>query len=189
MMRMAIGIFLLLMALGVVISTLPPVAAFFALLSKRAIGNSLACLIAVLIQLTVGYFLVTTGLDFIHSPKQTTGVENVHQFIASLEAKNRATRVVNKGPGNAIMSSSDADEMMENLRLALAHAENVDPALLEKKYRGWGDHFEREYRAGLRLVVEGHETVDVLKSSSGKRLLDAWGNWFDAHIEDIRRLR
>lgn len=188
-MKTAIGIFFLLMALGLVKTTRPSVFVFFSFLRERAIGKSLACLVAVVLQVGVGYLLVTTGIDFIRKPKQAAGVENVREFIASIESANRATRVLNKGPGCSIMSAADADEMMRHYREALVHAEKVDAAFLEQKYHGWGDHFDQEYRTGLRLVLQGNQTAEAPKSLSGQHLMDSWGTWFDANVEDIRGLR
>lgn len=166
-MRTAIGIFLLLMALGLVKTTLPPFIAFFSFLRERSFGKAIPCLLAVVLQVGLGYLLVTTGIDFIRNPSGSGDAVNLQEFIASIDSANQATRVVNKGPGYSIMSSEDADQMMKHYKQALAHAEKVDAEFLEQKYMGWGQHFDQEYRAGLRLVIRGHETADARSPCQG----------------------
>jgi hypothetical protein len=106
-----------------------------------------------------------------------------------MEAANRATRVINKGPGYALMSQADTDEMLSHYREALSHAEKVDTAFLESKYRGWGTHFDSEFRAGLRLVLKANETADAATSIRGQQLMQAWGEWYAANVEKIRQLQ
>ncbi|GKT07170.1 hypothetical protein [Desulforhabdus sp. TSK] len=188
-MKTAVGILFLLMALGLVKTTIPPFIVFCSSLRERAIGKAFACFVAVVLQVALGYLLVTTGIDFIRKPPSPGDVVNLQEFIASIDSANQATRVVNKGPGYSIMSSEDADQMMKHYRQALAHAEKVDADFLEQKYKGWGQHFDREYRAGLRLVIRGNETADARISLSGQQLMDSWGTWFNANVEAIKRLK
>jgi len=71
---------------------------------------------------------------------------------------------------------------------ALALAEKVDADELEKAHKDWGQRFDREFRAGLRLVVQANETADASKSVSGHRLMNSWGAWLNANIDAIRRM-
>ncbi len=109
-------------------------------------------------------------------------------FNDSMEAANRATRVINKGPGYAVMSEADTDEMLLHYREALSHAEKVDIAFLESKHPGWGSHFDSEFRAGLRLVLKANESADAAISIRGQQLMAAWGEWYATNVGKIRKL-
>jgi hypothetical protein len=103
-------------------------------------------------------------------------------FNESMKAANRAARVIKKRPGYAVMSEADVDEMLLHYREALSHAEKVDTAFLESKYRGRGSHFDSEFRAGLRLLLKANETGDAATSLRGQRLMAAWGEWYAANV-------
>ena len=113
----------------------------------------------------------------------------VSEFIAAMESANLASRVVNKGTVYSVMSETDADDMMRQYRTALLHAEEVDTDFLNQKYNGWGTHFEKEFLTGLRLVVEGNDKADVTKSLAGQKRMDSWGDWFNEHVDEIRKLK
>lgn len=102
-------------------------------------------------------------------------------FGEAMEAANRATIVKNKGVGPAIMSEVDVIEMISHYKLALSHAEKVDTVFLDSKYPRWGAHFESEFLAGLRLVLEAYETGDNVASIRGQMLMMAWGEWYNDH--------
>jgi hypothetical protein len=115
--------------------------------------------------------------------------DTVSQFVATMESANLASRVVNKGTAYSVMGEADAHEMMRHYRAALLHAEKVDTEFLNQKYDGWGTHFEKEFLAGLRLVVDGNDKADAVKSLAGQKLMDSWGNWFNENVDEIRRLK
>ena len=79
--------------------------------------------------------------------------ESLESFNESMKAANRASHMINKGPDYALMSEADGDEMLRHYRGALSCAEKVGIAFLESKYRGWGSHFESEFRAGHRWRI------------------------------------
>ncbi|MBL7203668.1 MAG: hypothetical protein ISS63_04970 [Desulfobacteraceae bacterium] len=110
-------------------------------------------------------------------------------FIQAMDAANRATRVINKGPGYAVMSETDAAEMLLHYQQALAHAEKVDADFLEAKYPGWGRHFDSEFKKGLRLILKAYESGDARTSIRGQKLLAAWGEWYGTNVRRIRKLR
>lgn len=189
-MKTAIGIFFILMALGLIKTTLPPFLVFFSFLRERAFGKAVTCLLAVVLQVGLGYLLVTTGINFIRSKPASSGdAANLREFIAAMESANRASQAVNRGTPYSIMSEEDAEDMMQHYRAALAHAEKVDTDFLDAKYDGWGTHFRDEFRAGLRLVIAGNDNADASKSLAGQRLMDSWGDWFNQNVENIRKLR
>jgi len=115
--------------------------------------------------------------------------ETVAEFKATMESAILASRVVNRGVAFSVMSEADADELMRHYRASLAHAEKVDTDFLNQKYEGWGDHFEKEFLAGLRLVVEGHDKADAIISLAGQKLMDSWGEWFNQNVKKIRKLK
>lgn len=188
-MKTILGVFFILMALGLFKTILPPFIAFFSLLRERAVGKSLLCILAVVIQVGLAVLLIRTGIGFFKSSPLSHEKKAVSQFIATMESANLASRVVNRGSAFSVMSKSDADELMRHYRAALAHAEKVDSDFLNEKYEGWGDHFEKECLAGLRLVVEGNDKADATISLAGQKLMDSWGDWFNQNVKEIRKLR
>ena len=132
-------------------------------------------------------FLMFTSVPDLnaHSHEKDT----LTQFIATMESANRATGVINQGTPYSVMASDEANEMMRHYRAALAHADRVDVAVLNRKYPGWGDHFDHEFRSGIRLVITGHENIDATSSVAGQKLLNAWGDWFNQNVTAIRNLR
>ncbi|MBM4041695.1 MAG: hypothetical protein FJ290_24615 [Planctomycetes bacterium] len=140
-------------------------------------------------------FLVLLALAIVSCSSETDEptvkeeAANLLAFNATMDAANRASRVINNGQGYSMMSSTEADELMKHYREALAHADKVDSDLLEKRYKGWGEHFDREYRAGLRSVIRGMDTGDATVAISGQRLMQSWGMWYRANVDAIRGLR
>ena len=184
-MKTIIGIFLILMALGLIKTLIPPLLAFFSLLRERAFGKSTVCLLVVLAQVGLGILLVKTGIGFL--PSEDNKV--VSEFIASINSANEASKIINQGNAYSIISESDTKKIIDSYRLALSHAENVDTNLLNQKFSGWGDHFEEEFITGLRLVIDGHEKVDATTSLEGQALLDSWGDWFSEHVREIKKIK
>jgi hypothetical protein len=183
-MKIAIGIVCILMALGLVGTVIVSFVGFCSFLRKGAIRKAFLYLLLVILPVGLGYLLVTSGVRLIQVSSQAG---DMREFIASINAANQATRVINKGPG--IMSSADADQMTKHYREALGHAEKVNAEFLERKYEGWGQHFDRGYRPGLCLIIRGNETADACESLSGQQLMDAWDTWFNANVDSIRKLK
>ena len=140
------------------------------------------------LALLVG-LLACVGASCSRPSSRSAEREAVTAFIAAMESANRATGVINQGSPYSVMKSDDAKEMIRHYRAALAHADRVDAAILNRKYPGWGDHFDREFRSGIRLVIAGHENVDATSSVAGQKLLNAWGDWLNQNVTAIRNLR
>ena len=188
-MRIILGIVFILMALGLFKIIIIFFIALFSFLRERAIGKAVLYLLGLLLQVGLAVVLINTGLGFFRSPSSSHEKETASEFIAAINSANEASRVVNRGSPFSIMNDRDAGEMINSYRSAITHAKKVDKAVLNQKFPGWGDHFEKEFITGLRLVIEGNEKVDIATSISGQKLLDSWGDWFNAHIDEIRKLK
>lgn len=132
-------------------------------------------------------FLMFTSVPDLNA--QSYKKDTVAHFIATMESANLASRVVNKGTAYSVVSEADVDEMMRHYRAAFSNAVEVDIDFLNQKYDGWGTHFEKEFLTGLRLVIEGNDKADASMSVAGQRLMDSWGDWFNDHVKEIRKLK
>ncbi|MFH1957779.1 MAG: hypothetical protein ABIJ15_04815 [bacterium] len=171
-----------------------PLALFGLGLAFQFISNTIENLIGAFALSLLGFigWPVCAFLMFASVPDvtaQSHKKETVVAFTATMESANLASRVVNRGTAFSVMSQADADEMMRHYRAALAYAEKVDTDFLNEKYEGWGSHFEREFLAGLRLVVEGNDKADATISLAGQKLMDSWGDWFNQNVKEIRKLK
>lgn len=184
-MKTIIGTFLILMALGLIKTIIPPLLAFFSLLRERALGKATICLIVVLAQIGLGILMVKTGISFLPSKEHRA----ISEFIAAINSANEASQVINQGNAYSIISEAEFEKITDNYRLALNHAEKVDTNILDQKFAGWGDHFEKEFIAGLRFVINGNDKVDATTSLKGQALLDSWGDWFNQHVKEIKKLK
>ena len=171
-----------------------PLALFGIGLVFQFISNTIENLIGAFALSMLGFigwpvcaFLMFASVPDVNIQSQEKGT--VVAFTATMESANLASRVVNRGVAFSVMSQADADDMMRHYRAALAHAEKVDTNFLNKKYEGWGTHFEKEFLSGLRLLVEGNDKADATISLAGQKLMDLWGNWFNNNVKKIRKLR
>ena len=171
-----------------------PLALFGIGLVFQFISNTIENLIGTFALSMLGFigwpvcaFLMFASVPDVNIQSQEKGT--VVAFTATMESANLASRVVNRGVAFSVMSQADADDMMRHYRAALAHAEKVDTNFLNKKYEGWGTHFEKEFLSGLRLLVEGNDKADATISLAGQKLMDLWGNWFNNNVKKIRKLR
>ena len=128
-------------------------------------------------------FISVPNLDALKREKET-----VSSFISTIESANLAAKVINQGKAFTFVPSENTQEIMKHYRTALAHAEKVDSDFLNKKFDGWGTHFEKELLAGLRLIVESQNKADS-SSLKGQLLLDSWGRWYDNNVLKLKKLK
>ena len=156
-----------------------PLLAYFTLLRDRAPGKAWICLLGAV-------FLLTIGLG-VFRPLRTGGDrQDLSEFSSTLSALNKALHVhgaLNRRAALSSNSESTSDPTIEFYRIALTHAEAVDPASLNERLAGLGDHFQNELLVGLRLVVEGKESGSTSRSSEGRKLLAAWLLWHHQTLE------
>lgn len=129
-------------------------------------------------------FISVPNLDAMKREKET-----VSSFNLTIESANLASKVINQGKAFTVVPSDKTEEIMNHYRAALAYAEKVDSDLLNKKFDGWGTHFEKELLTGLRLIVESHNKTKTDSSSlKGQLLLDSWARWYDSNILKLKML-
>lgn len=115
---------------------------------------------------------------------QTGGT--VSHFIKAVNYGNKATAIINKGGSNQQISQAEMEEIVGYYKQALAEAKRVDIKSMNQHYSGFGDHIKSEFMEGLELFIKSHESGDVVASLRSQELLDKWGNWYDANIDNIR---
>lgn len=113
--------------------------------------------------------------------------QTAQHFRLSVRYVRQAIEIVNRGSPFSIMPSSDAEQMLALYRAALHEAEQADVALLDARVTGLGAAYRDKFIPGLRSVIEGHTTGRNLVLLHGMKQLDEWGDWYTAHLADIRR--
>ena len=91
--------------------------------------------------------------------------------------------VAKYGKGRAAFSVPDSDPLQQKMvklyRAALRAANKVEPNDLSRMHPDMPRHFRDEYRAGLRMIVDGFEGNDGSAESGarGTILVNKWGDW------------
>ena len=112
--------------------------------------------------------------------------KSIENFTTSITEANRATGIINRGDPYSLVDPEGSDEMIRHFSSALTYAEAVDTFFLNQTYSEWGDRFENHFIKGIRLILDGHTTLDVETSLRGQRLLEEWDEWFSENLEGIR---
>jgi hypothetical protein len=115
---------------------------------------------------------------------QTGGT--VSHFINAVNYENKATAIINRGGSNQQISQAEMEEIVGYYKQALTEAKKADIESMNQHYSGFGDHFKSEFREGLELFIKSHESGDVVASLHSQELLDKWGNWYQANIDNIK---
>ena len=103
---------------------------------------------------------------------------NKSLVIASLEYHAKANKLLNDGEAFSTIPPQIATEMFNLRKKSLSKAESVDIEKLRKIQNGFAAHYQDEFIAGLKLLIEGHETSDSQKSVEGQYLLLAFDSWY-----------
>lgn len=103
---------------------------------------------------------------------------NKSLVIASLEYHAKANKLRNEGEAFSTIPPKMATEMFNLRKKSLSKAEKVNIEKLRKISNEFADHYHGEFIAGLKLLIEGHETSDFRKSLNGQYLLLAFDDWY-----------
>jgi hypothetical protein len=107
-------------------------------------------------------------------------------FSNAINYSNEAAKVINALPALAVVEPNDMESVIGWMRKALSEATLVNIDDLNEIYPSLGDHFKDEFTEGLRLIIEGHENLDSIKSLRGQQLSNQWGNWYTKNVKAIR---
>jgi hypothetical protein len=113
--------------------------------------------------------------------------QNAERVIRALEERNEATRLSNNvGPGPG--ERNKYIPIIAHMRQAYDHATVVEDEVLTKIHPDLKEHWKGEFIAGLRLRLSNLEgnTGDTAAEMRGSALLDAFGEWLNAHSKEIR---
>jgi hypothetical protein len=105
----------------------------------------------------------------------------------ALDYNNSATAIKNRGKAYEEVSQQDIAEMISYYKRALEEAKLADIESMNRHYRGFGDHFQQEFIKGLELLLEGYQPDGEKKLFAGQVLLDQFGQWYENHLNEIRK--
>lgn len=108
-------------------------------------------------------------------------------FSKSIDYKNQATRILNKDQSPGVISKEDMLAVVDLTRQALAEAKLVDIDQLNRDYKDFGTHYRDEFIRGLKLFLDGYDSLDNKKNLEGQVLDDQWGTWYRQNADGIRR--
>lgn len=149
---------------------------------ERAVGLFPVSMMA-FIGWPVCTFLMFTSASALHARGHEKQI--IEEFQGTMMCTRLAIAFIDADTGSATKGGYYGETTVQLYREALVHAEKVDPKILNSRHAGWGDHFEKEFLAGLRLVVEGYANVDRKPSLAGQKLILAWSEWFRQNSQVI----
>jgi hypothetical protein len=142
--------------------------------ARRAQFGSLAGLV-----LGIGVLVYANLFHFgLISPKLE---EDRRHMARSLDWANRAY-------GHVDAENLRGTELTSMLHTALEQALRVDAGRIDARIPGFAARFEKDYREGLRLMIQGVETGDREVLLRAGRRLDRWTAWSRGHRDALERL-
>lgn len=115
------------------------------------------------------------------------GSQTPKHVQAAIEFKNQATQVLNNGKAFSSVSREDFEKAISFFKQALEEASKADISEMNKTFASFGDHFESEFIAGLKDIIDGAKTGDSKKFLNGQILISKFGEWFSANYAEIRK--
>jgi len=113
----------------------------------------------------------------------------IGHFGKSIQLKNEAISVLNEGISGEIVGTIEQKRLNESLNLmrgSLREAQNVRDGVLSKLHPDLPTHYREEFCEGIRLTIQGFEKADPQISLKGQLLQDKWGDWYEAHLHELR---
>ncbi|MBX3492769.1 MAG: hypothetical protein KF899_07420 [Parvibaculum sp.] len=112
--------------------------------------------------------------------------KNAQYIIFAFEEAQSATRIGNAGAPFAEFSISDLDAMRTHMKNAYKYALLVESGVLDKAHPELREHWTGEMIPGLRLQLMNLDGNDIAAEIAGQRLLDSFGDWWNAHRQEVR---
>jgi hypothetical protein len=113
-------------------------------------------------------------------------VQNAGYILLAFREEQEATRIGNGGGALTALSASDFEMMRSHLKKAYDYALLVEDGVLDKAHRELRQHWKEENVEGLRLCLVNFDRGDATAEIEGQRLLDKFGDWWNAHKGEIR---
>lgn len=113
----------------------------------------------------------------------------IGHFAKSIELRNKAMNVLQRSMSGEIVGTIKEEKLNESLNLmrdSLREARNVRDKVLSKLHPELPSHYREEFCEGTRLMIQGFERADGQISLKGQLLEDKWGDWYDAHLHELR---
>ena len=112
--------------------------------------------------------------------------KNAQYIILAVEEAQSATRISNAGAPFSEISASDLDAMRAHMKNAYDYALLAENGALDKAHPELRQHREEEMIPGLRYRLANLDEGDVAAEIAGHQLLDRFGDWWNAHKQEIR---
>lgn len=123
-------------------------------------------------------------LDTYVNPKKSTAIRvNLSMDYAQAADDMMRERVFSP------LTDSEFGQIVNLFRAALREAEQVDSAVLEARVPGMSAAYRVKFVAGLRLVIQGCEEPKSLTNLRGAALMNEWADWYNTHLDQIRKGR
>lgn len=116
----------------------------------------------------------------------TNPPSNVEYFSHSIEYHNQAARLINESGSDSV--SAEVQTAMDYNRRALEKAVLVNIDKLNEDYATFGDHYNNEFVAGLKMMISGYDEGNDADFLQGQVLVDRWGSWYEENFNKIRSL-
>jgi len=112
---------------------------------------------------------------------------NLAHLIKSIDYSNDAAKLSNRGKPFEPVDEAEVKRFIDLKRKALEEAKLVNIEGLNRDHPNFGNHYRDEFVRGLQLLIEGYEKQDNNKIFEASILLDRWGDWYTANLENIRK--
>jgi hypothetical protein len=112
----------------------------------------------------------------------------IGHFGKSIRTMNNAMNVLQEST-LGIVGTIEQEKLNESLNLmreSLREAQNVRDEVLSKLHPDLPSHYREEFCEGIRLTIQGFERANPQISLKGQLLQDKWGDWYEAHIHELR---
>ena len=127
--------------------------------------------------------LILVPLFVFNNSAEITSLEH---FIKSIDYANEGTRLINQGEPFEQIDAEVIQEVVQYKKLSLNEAFQVDIKLLDKRLDSFGEHYKKEFIAGLELYIDGFDNNDKEKFLMGQVLDNKWGQWYAENIDRIK---
>jgi hypothetical protein len=186
-MKIIFGVGLIIIALWSLQYLLFSMCVTVALVHDREKRATILSLVLVIFMAAVFYYSTSSVYSLIWGSKAPSKIDGLQNFNTSIALVNKGNKLVNKQSAYSTVAPDRLEKITEYYSEALEYADKVDIKILEKRYEGWGMHFDQEYREGLRLTIQGFKESNIQKSVRGQTLMSQWGDWFNANINNIKQ--
>jgi hypothetical protein len=121
---------------------------------------------------------------FSHEPGATTSPDERH-YINSKTACDEAMAIVAKVGDVHRLSRDDKKKIADLLEVAIAEANQVQPAYLEKVHPQFREVYERKYKWGMDRLMNGLRTDYSPLILSGGYAYNELAEWLRAHSKEL----